>query len=83
MGPGGSLSFILEAISFSIMCLTIWFAALCLACADKKGVPRFRYLKTETEDSNPAFVPKKSCLCMCCCPAQVCKYKTASCSQPN
>lgn len=55
------------------MCITSWIAAICLVCSEKKGVPRFHYLK-DTLDDNKEFVPKKNCLCMCCCPADVCRY---------
>ncbi len=70
-GPGSGSVFVLELISLVIMCGLAWLATLCLTCSVKKGVPKFRYLAKE---ETAVTAHKKSCLCVCCCPAQLCRY---------
>jgi len=74
VGPGGAYTFVLESASFLLMCFIAWVASICLACSSKKGVPRFRYLKDHKELLETDYKPKKNCFCMCCCPAEICKY---------
>ena len=73
-GPGSGSVLILELISLLLMCGLEWVATLCLICSEKKGMPKFRYLQEKEEDEKNVVEHKKSCLCICCCPAKICRY---------